>query len=53
MYKWIGPYYVQRAILEKGTYKLEEFNRTPILGTHLGNCFKKFVKRKGFYKLIN
>ena len=53
VYKQIGPYYVQRAILKKGTYKLKEFNGTPILGTHLGNRLKKFVKRKGFYEIIN
>ena len=52
VYKWIGPYYVHRAILEKSTYELEEFDRTPIPGTHLGNCLKKFVRHDGFYELV-
>ena len=33
-------------------YKLKEFNRTCVLGTHLGNQLKKFVECKGFYKPI-
>ena len=41
-----------RAIPEKGTYEFEEFDRTPIPGTHPGNCLKKFVKREGFYKPV-
>ena len=53
VYKWIGPYYVHRAILEKGTYKLEEFDGTPILGTHLENCLKKFVRHNRFYELVD
>ena len=49
-YKQIGPYYVKKAISKKGTYKLKEFDGTPILGTHPGNRLKKFVRREGFYK---
>ena|SRR5436190_338042 len=37
---------------EKGTYKLKEFDRTPMLGTHLSNWLKKFVKHEGFYEPI-
>ena len=44
---------MQRAILEKGIYKLEEFDKTPIPGTHSRNRLKKFVKHKGFYKQIS
>jgi hypothetical protein len=38
------------TVTEKGIYKLEEFDRTPVPGTYSGNRLKKFVKRKGFYK---
>ena len=43
-YRWRGPYRVRNAIPEKGTYELEEFDGTPIPGTHPGNRLKKFVK---------
>jgi len=52
LYKWLGLYCVQTALIEKGTYKLKEFNRTCVLGTHLGNWLKKFIERKGFYKPV-
>ena len=52
LYKWLGLYCVRTALIEKGIYKLKEFNGTHVLGTHLGNQLKKFVKRKGFYKLV-
>ena len=41
---------MKKAIVEKGIYKLKKFDRTCVLGTHLGNQLKKFVRRKGFYK---
>ena len=34
-------------------YKLEKFDKTPILETHSRNQLKKFVKYKGFYKQIS
>ena len=43
---------MQAALIEKGIYELKEFNRTCVLGTHLGNWLKKFVKCKGFYKPV-
>ncbi len=49
-YKWLGPYRVRTADVEKGTYELEEFDGTPLPGTHSGNRLKKFVKREGFYE---
>jgi hypothetical protein len=51
-YKWLGPYRVRSAVKEKGTYELEEFDGTPVPGTHPGNRLKKFVKRKGFYEPV-
>lgn len=48
-YKWLGPYRVQKAIPEKGTYILEEFDGTKLSGTYSGNRLKKFVERHGFY----
>ena len=49
----MGPYYVHKAILEKGTYELEEFDRTLVPSTHPRNQLKKFVKREGFYVLVD
>src|SRR4030081_1100404 len=48
-YKWLGPYRVQKAIPEKGTYILEEFDGTQLAGTYSGNRLKKFVERDRFY----
>jgi len=48
-YKWLGPYRVQKAIPEKGTYILEEFDGTALAGTYSGNRLKKFVERQRFY----
>jgi hypothetical protein len=48
-YKWLGPYRVQKAIPEKGTYILEEFDGTTLSGTYAGNRLKKFIEREGFY----
>ena len=52
LYKWLGPYRVRTALIEKGTYELEEFDGTRVPGTHPGNRLKKFVKRKGFYEPV-
>src|SRR6202011_5709172 len=48
-YKWLGPYRVRKAIPEKGTYILEEFDGTELSGTYAGNRLKKFVARDRFY----
>jgi len=48
-YKWLGPYRVRKAIPEKGTYILEEFDGTQLAGTYSGNRLKKFVVRNRFY----
>ena len=48
-YKWLGPYRVKKAIPEKGTYILEEFDGIELAGTHAGNRLKKFVERHRFY----
>jgi len=49
-YKWYRPYRVKTAFLEKGTYILEEFDRTLLPGIFAGNRLKKFVKREGIYE---
>ena len=49
LYKWLGPYRVRKAIPEKGTYILEEFDGTELLGTYAGNRLKKFVAQDCFY----
>ena len=51
-YKWLGPYRVRKAIPEKGTYILEEFDGTQLTSTYAGNRLKKFVKRNRFYVLV-
>ena len=48
-YKWLGPYRVRKAIPDKGTYILEEFDGTELAGTYSGNRLKKFVQRSRFY----
>jgi hypothetical protein len=48
-YKWLGPYRVRKAIPDKGTYFLEEFDGTELAGTYSGNRLKKFVQRNRFY----
>ena len=48
-YKWLGPYRVRKAIPDKGTYFLEEFDRTELAGTYSGNRLKKFIQRNRFY----
>ena len=49
LYKWLRLYCVQKAVPEKGTYILEEFNGTPLAGTYSSNRLKKFVERHSFY----
>jgi len=51
-YKWLGPYKVQKAIPNKGTYILEEFDKTELASTYSRNRLKKFVQRSRFYMLV-
>jgi len=51
-YKWLSPYRVRKAIPDKGTYFLEEFNRTELASTYSSNHLKKFIQRNKFYMLI-
>jgi hypothetical protein len=48
-YKRLGLYKVQKAIPNKGTYFLEEFDGTELASTYSSNCLKKFVQRNRFY----
>ena len=43
---------MKRAISKKGTYELEEFDKTSVLGTYPRNQLKKFIKREGFYEPV-
>jgi hypothetical protein len=43
---------VRTAVTKKGTYELKEFNRTRVPRTHPRNQLKKFVKREGYYELV-
>jgi hypothetical protein len=47
-YKWLGPYRVRKAVPDKGTYFLEEFDRTELASTYSSNRLKKFVQRNRF-----
>jgi hypothetical protein len=49
LYKWLGPYRVKKAISEKGTYILEEFDSTELSGIYAGNRLKKFIEQQRFY----
>ena len=51
-YKWLGPYRVRKAIPEKGTYELEEFDRTLLAGTYSRNRLKKFIMRNSLYEPV-
>ena len=51
-YKWLGPYRVRKAIPDKGTYFLEEFDSTELASSYSGNRLKKFVQRNRFYMLV-
>jgi hypothetical protein len=51
-YKWLGPYRVKKAILEKGTYILEEFDGIELSSTYARNRLKKFVEWHSFYILV-
>ena len=51
-YKWLSLYKVQKAILDKGTYFLEEYNKTKLASTYSRNRLKKFVQRSRFYMLV-
>ena len=51
-YKWLGLYRVRKAIPDKGTYILEEFDGTELASTYSRNRLKKFVQRSRFYMLV-
>jgi hypothetical protein len=42
-FRWLGLYRVTKVILLKGTYFLEEFDGTKLVGTFIGNRLKVFV----------
>jgi len=48
-YKWLGLYRVRKAIPDKGTYFLEEFDGTALTSTYARNRLKKFVQQSKFY----
>jgi hypothetical protein len=48
-YKWLSPYKVWKAIPDKGTYFLKEFDSTELAGSYSSNRLKKFVQRDKFY----
>jgi len=48
-YKWLGLYRVRKAIPDKGTYFLKEFDGTALASTYSRNHLKKFVQQNRFY----
>ena len=42
-FRWLGPYRIQQADQEKGTYLLQELDGTLLAGTFAGNRLKKFI----------
>ncbi len=46
-YKWIGPYKIQTAILDKGTYTLKELDSTVQIGTITSNRIKHLHQQQG------
>ena len=46
-YRWLGPFRVAKSIPDKGTYLLEELDRTRLAGTFASNRLKVFRKRAG------
>jgi len=51
-YKWLSLYRVRKAIPDKGSYFLEEFDKTALAGTYARNRLKKFVQQSRFYALV-
>jgi hypothetical protein len=51
-YKWLSLYKVQKAIPNKGTYFLKEFDSTELASSYSSNCLKKFIQRDRFYMLV-
>ena len=45
-FKWLGPYRIRDAVKEKGTYLLEELDRSHLAGTFAGDRLKKFHPRQ-------
>jgi hypothetical protein len=45
-FRWLGPYRVTKAIIEKGTYVLAELDGAELGGTVAGNRLKKFHVRE-------
>ena len=44
-FRWKGPFWIQKALSEKGTYLLEEMDGATLRGTASGNRLKKFNLR--------
>ena len=53
VHRWLGPYRVQEAVPDKGTYKLKELDGTPLSGTYAGNRLKAFIKRESYYRPVD
>jgi hypothetical protein len=49
LYRWLGPYRIQRSNQLKGSYVLEELDGIPLARTYAGNRLKKFVQRNQYW----
>lgn len=45
-FRWLGPFRIHQAIIEKGTYILKELDGAVFSGTVPGNRLKKFISRE-------
>jgi len=51
-FRWSGPYRVKEIINDKGTYKLEELDGTPLKHPVHGNRLKKFWLRDESFRVV-
>ncbi|KAF8848905.1 hypothetical protein BDZ45DRAFT_774423, partial [Acephala macrosclerotiorum] len=52
-YRWLGLYRVRQTNQLKGSYLLEEVNRTAIRRLYTENRLKKFVKRDRYWDSLD
>ena len=45
-FKWLGPYRITNIIKDKSMYMLKKLDRLQLVGTFIGNKFKKFYLRQ-------
>ena len=46
LFKWLGPYRICNIVKDKGTYMLEELDKSRLASTFAGDRLKKFHPRQ-------